>query len=197
MSKQTNYNSKEISILGWRHSYMDKEITQIEDLAFMLSNKRYKIYTGAGGGFMYSANKGAFNADTTCSYGYSVDIFDDEVDKTVFEPQNLISVNGTHNLSSYFLRKHLLITKDILIFCPGGMGTLDEFTEAITMKKIGLINPIIICFHKDFWLSFKKGATSSHPKMTFPDDCINLITDNIIEIYDFINANYKDTDVQT
>ena len=184
---QTNYNSKEISILGWRHSHMNKEIIEIERLAYMLANNKYKIYTGAGGGFMYAANKGSFEADANCSFGYKLEMFDDETNNDVFEAQNLISINGANNLSSYLLRKHLLITKDILIFCPGGIGTIDEFTEAVTMKKIGLINPNIICFHKDFWLSFKKGVTSTHTKMSFPDDMINLITDDIQEIFDFIN----------
>ncbi len=37
-------------------------------------------------------------------------------------------------------RKHLLISKaDTFIILPGGIGTLDEFFEVLTMKQIGLI----------------------------------------------------------
>ncbi len=43
-------------------------------------------------------------------------------------------------------RKHMIMSDtDAIIALPGGVGTLEELTEAITLKQLGLINvPIVI-----------------------------------------------------
>lgn len=171
---------KTISILGWRHDHMKYELENIEQLAEKLALLGHPIYTGAGGGFMYYANRGTYKTNPSLSFGYYLPDFDDELDNSVIPQENIIVCD------TYQQRKQLLIEKNILIFCPGGLGTINEFSEAITMKRMGIINPIIICFHKDFWLGFAKGCSSSHKEMKYPHEAINLITDNIQDIYQFI-----------
>jgi uncharacterized protein (TIGR00730 family) len=50
-------------------------------------------------------------------------------------------------------RKHRLLTgSDAVIALPGGCGTLEELSEAITLKRLGLyFNPIVLVNTKGFW----------------------------------------------
>lgn len=178
----TNNCTKDITVLGWRHPHMVNETSEIEQLTYQLSLLDYRIHTGAGGGFMESANRGAFKANPNNSFGYTIPNFDDEIVPNIILSENIFTCNTFH------IRKKILLSKPFLIFCPGGMGTLDEFTEIITMKKMGLCNPYILCYSKDFWLSFKKGLTSTHQEMSFPDDLIDVISDDVQELYSFIVA---------
>jgi uncharacterized protein (TIGR00730 family) len=51
-----------------------------------------------------------------------------------------------HEVESMHVRKHgMMMNSDALIALPGGTGTVEELMEAITWKRIGLINlPIFI-----------------------------------------------------
>ena len=67
--------------------------------------------------------------------------------KTGIIPEILKSVevasdNDTEQIITQTMqeRKHLLIEKsDVFIILPGGIGTLDEFFEVLTMRQIGLL----------------------------------------------------------
>src|SRR4249920_2119993 len=50
-------------------------------------------------------------------------------------------------------RKHRLLSdSDAVIALPGGCGTLEELSEAITLKRLGLyFNPIVLVNTNGFW----------------------------------------------
>jgi predicted Rossmann-fold nucleotide-binding protein len=174
---------QQVSILGWRRECLTHELEEIEKLSSKLASHNYNIFTGAGAGFMHAANKGAYSINPLYSWGYYLDMFDDELDteNPVIPECNII------HCGTYHIRKKLLLSKPVLVFCPGGMGTLDEFTEALCMKKMGLYNGKIICYNKDFWYSFQKGLTQSHHSHEFiSTDAIDMVTDDIEDILDFI-----------
>ncbi len=51
-------------------------------------------------------------------------------------------------------KKRMLAMSDAVIALPGGIGTLEELTEAITLKQLGLYNgPIIILNSLNFYKS--------------------------------------------
>ena len=52
---------------------MVNETSEIEQLTYQLSLLDYRIHTGAGGGFMESANRGAFKANELTSVGVLFD----------------------------------------------------------------------------------------------------------------------------
>jgi len=77
---------------------------------------------------------------------------------------------------SLFERKYEMNNQaDAIIGVPGGFGTIDEITEVIALKQIGMFDKPIILFNIDgFWDSFiklceeiieKKFATEEHVKM--------------------------------
>jgi hypothetical protein len=52
-------------------------------------------------------------------------------------------------------KKKMFSLADAVIALPGGVGTLEELTEAMTLKQLGLYNgPIIILNTLDFYKSF-------------------------------------------
>jgi uncharacterized protein (TIGR00730 family) len=52
-------------------------------------------------------------------------------------------------------RKKRMFTADAVIALPGGIGTLEELTEAITLKQLGLFKgPVIILNTSDYYRSF-------------------------------------------
>jgi uncharacterized protein (TIGR00730 family) len=58
----------------------------------------------------------------------------------------MIPLTEVHEVESMHIRKHgMMMNSDALIALPGGTGTVEELMEAITWKRIGLINlPIFI-----------------------------------------------------
>jgi uncharacterized protein (TIGR00730 family) len=52
-------------------------------------------------------------------------------------------------------KKNMFARADAVVALPGGVGTLEELTEAITLKQLGLFRgPIIILNTLDFYRSF-------------------------------------------
>jgi uncharacterized protein (TIGR00730 family) len=52
-------------------------------------------------------------------------------------------------------KKWLFENSDAVVALPGGIGTLEELTEAITLKQLGLYNgPVIILNTNDYYKSF-------------------------------------------
>lgn len=52
-------------------------------------------------------------------------------------------------------KKRMFALADAVVALPGGVGTLEELTEAMTLKQLGLFQgPIIILNTRDFYKSF-------------------------------------------
>lgn len=100
-----------------------------EEISEILSNKGFNILTGGGPGIMEAANKGAQKGK-----GYSVGLGI----KLPFEAQNNSFIHAGHNLTfNYFhVRKVMLIkySQGFIVF-PGGVGTMDELFEVITLNQ--------------------------------------------------------------
>ena len=111
------------------------------------NDNRYIIASGAGPGIMSAANQGAKEAGGK-SIGLGISLpFEQTNNKWITKGLNFV-------FHYFFMRKFwfIYLTKGIVI-CPGGVGTLDEFFEILTLlqtKKISRKIPIIL-FGKDFW----------------------------------------------
>ena len=50
------------------------------------------------------------------------------------------------------IQNQWLFSAEAYVFFPGGLGTLDEFFEIVTLVQTNKIEPVpIICFGSDFW----------------------------------------------
>ena len=89
-------------------------------------------------------------------------------------------------------KKKMLAMADAVVAMPGGVGTLEELTEAITLKQLGFYNgPIIILntlhFYKQF-IDFIDHMVSGH-FLRYEHKAIWKIADTPEEVLDHLTTN--------
>lgn len=136
-----------VSIFGSARSKPgDRYYEMAIDIAKTLTNEGYGIITGGGPGIMEAANKGASDNQGK-SVGLNIDLPFEQ------EPNPYIDSDKLLNFDYFFVRKVMFVKyAQGFVVLPGGLGTLDELFEALTLiqtKKIGKF-PIILV-NTDFW----------------------------------------------
>lgn len=136
-----------VSIFGSARSKPgDRYYEMAIDIAKTLTNEGYGIITGGGPGIMEAANKGASDNQGK-SVGLNIDLPFEQ------EPNPYIDSDKLLNFDYFFVRKVMFVKyAQGFVVLPGGLGTLDELFEALTLiqtKKIGKF-PIILV-NSDFW----------------------------------------------
>ncbi|WP_273568539.1 TIGR00730 family Rossman fold protein [Maribacter halichondriae] len=119
---------------------------QAEKVGAALADLGFTVMTGGGPGIMEAANKGAYEAG-----GYSVgcNII------LPFEQKPNPYLHKWIDIRYFFVRKFLLIKYSYaFVVMPGGMGTLDELFESITLIQTKMIQnfPVVIFgseYHKE------------------------------------------------
>jgi len=142
------------------------------ELAKLITREGMMVITGAGGGIMEAANKGAGREN---SFGINI--------KLPFEQHSNLYIHGDPKLMEfkYFFTRKLIFIKesDASVLLPGGLGTLDEGFENLTLFQTGksLPRPIILLEPEggDYWKTWLDWVKSILIKNKFisPDD-INL-----------------------
>jgi uncharacterized protein (TIGR00730 family) len=122
----------------------DKMYDQCEEIAFRLGKTGFSIMTGGGPGVMEAANKGARDAGVK-SIGLNIQLPKEQV-------CNIYS-NRTITFHHFFVRKVMLVKyASAFIIMPGGLGTMDELTEVLTLMQTHKIKPFpVIMFGSDYW----------------------------------------------
>ncbi|MAR99688.1 MAG: TIGR00730 family Rossman fold protein [Flavobacteriales bacterium] len=117
-----------------------------EDIAEKLTIKGYGIITGGGFGIMEAGNKGA-NKGEGKSVGLNIDLPFEQEANTYIDNDKLI------NFDYFFVRKVMFVKyAQGFVVMPGGVGTLDELFEAITLIQTQKIAAFpIVLVGKDYW----------------------------------------------
>ena len=125
----------------------DKLYAQTTEIAYRLGQLGFSIITGGGPGVMEAANKGAAEAGVS-SVGLNIDLPD-------FQACNAYS-NRSITFRHFFVRKVMLVKyTSAFIIMPGGLGTLDELTEVLTLIQTHKIHPFpVILFDSEYWTGF-------------------------------------------
>ncbi len=112
----------------------DPSYRMARDTAQALVDKGHMIITGAGGGVMEAANRGAGREN---SFGINI--------KLPKEQRANLHIEGDSKLMQfkYFFTRKLMFIKesDATILFPGGFGTLDEGFENLTLFQTGKCMP--------------------------------------------------------
>ena len=128
-----------ITIFGSaRFSKDDVYYQTTETLATTLGQMGFAIMTGGGPGIMEAANKGAKNAGAL-SLGCNIEL--------PFEQHPNPYLDRMVNIRYFFVRKELLRKYSSgFVIMPGGLGTLDEFFEVITLIQTGKMKnfPVVV-----------------------------------------------------
>lgn len=174
-----------------RH-YKNAEIIGAE-----LSKLGFAIMTGGGPGIMEAANKGAYEAG---GYSVGVNII------LPFEQKPNPYLHKWIDISYFFVRKFLLIKYSYaFVVMPGGMGTLDELFEAITLIQTKMIRnfPVVIFdtkYHKELiehieLMEKQESISPTDMELLFvtdsTDDLVMHIKTHAIEKFGLVKKEYQ------
>jgi len=125
----------------------DELYAQTEEIARRLGERGFSVITGGGPGVMEAANKGALKAGVQ-SIGLNIEL---PVEQAT-NPYVTKSVRFNH----FFVRKVMLVKYAIaFVIIPGGLGTLDELTEVLTLMQTHKIKPFpVVLFNSEYWKGF-------------------------------------------
>ncbi len=154
---------------------------QAEKVGAALANLGFTVMTGGGPGIMEAANKGAYEAG-----GYSVgsNII------LPFEQKPNPYLHKWIDIRYFFVRKFLLIKYSYgFVVMPGGMGTLDELFESITLIQTKMIQnfPVVIFgseYHKELCqhlhiMEENESISPEDMKLLFVTDSVEEMTEHI------------------
>lgn len=136
-----------VSIFGSARTKPDNEYyIMAEEIAAKLVRHGYGVITGGGPGIMEAGNKGA-HSEGGKSVGLNIELPFEQNGNPYIDQDKLISFDY------FFVRKVMFVKySQGFIGMPGGMGTLDELFEVITLvqtKKVGKF-PIVLV-GSEFW----------------------------------------------
>ena len=114
------------------------------EIAHILAELGYGIVTGGGPGIMEAANRGASEADGL-SIGLNIDL--------PHEQEGNAYVNLPIDFRYFFVRKVMFMKYSMAFVCmPGGLGSLDELFESLTLIQTRKIKPFpIILVGSSYW----------------------------------------------
>jgi uncharacterized protein (TIGR00730 family) len=121
--------------------------SEVEETAYLLGTAGFSIMTGGGPGVMEAANKGAVRAGVK-SIGLNIQLPEEQVCNTY--------ANRSITFHHFFVRKVMLVKyATAFVIMPGGLGTLDELTEVLTLMQTQKIMPFpVILYSSDYWRGF-------------------------------------------
>jgi len=164
------------------------------EIAEKLTERGYGIISGGGPGIMEAANKGAKNKEGA-SVGLNIDLPFEQTSNPYIDDDKNIDFNY------FFVRKVMFVKyAQGFVVMPGGVGTLDELFEAITLIQTKKIQKIpIVLFGSEFWLGlldWMKQTLLEKEKTINKDDLNNFIlVDDVNEAVDIIDNHYKENNL--
>ena len=180
-----------VSVFGSARTKSDNKFyKQAEEIGYLLTQSGYGVISGGGPGIMEAANKGATRGGGK-SVGLNIELPFEQSANLFIDNDKLI------NFDYFFVRKVMFVKyAQGFIVLPGGVGTLDELFEAITLiqtQKIGRF-PIVLV-GKIYWeglLEWIKATMLEKEKNISIDDLdlINVV-DTPKQAVAIINNFYK------
>jgi uncharacterized protein (TIGR00730 family) len=137
--------TKGVSIFGSARAKPGSDIyLQAEELARLLVQAGFAVITGGGGGVMEAGNKGAAEAGGH-SVGLNIEL--------PFEQRPNPYANVRLSFRYFFVRKVIFVKYSVAyIVMPGGLGTLDELAEALTLIQTHRIRPFpVVLMGSQYW----------------------------------------------
>lgn len=159
------------------------------EAAQAISKRGFAVITGGGPGIMEAANKGAQSVNGR-SCGLSIDL--------PMESASNLFIDTKYNLSFryFFVRKVMFIRyAQGYVFLPGGVGTLDELFEALTLIQTQKIRPFpIYLIGKNYWeglISWLRETVLEQACISPEDLDLIHITDDPEEVANGIERHYQ------
>jgi len=182
-----------VSIFGSARTPPDhKYYKMAEEIAFKLTQFGYGVITGGGPGIMEAANLGATRGKGR-SVGLNINLPFEQSANLFIDPDKLITFDH------FYVRKTMFMKyAQGFIVLPGGLGTMDELFEALTLiqtEKIGQF-PIVLVGKSYFdglvnWI--KEAMLQKNNYISVSDlDLFHIVddTDSAVEIINKFYSKY-------
>ncbi|MCG8688558.1 MAG: TIGR00730 family Rossman fold protein [Desulfobacterales bacterium] len=134
-----------VSIFGSARTPEDHpDYKKAKDTAALFASSGYAVVTGGGPGIMEAANKGAAEKDGE-SVGLKINL--------PFEEKGNPFLTKSIDFHYFFVRKVMFVKyAQAYIIMPGGLGTLDEMFETLTLVQTRRIRKMpVILMNSNFW----------------------------------------------
>lgn len=155
----------------------DPAYAQAVEVGRLLVEAGYAVITGGGPGAMEAANKGATEAGGT-SVGLGIEL----PWESGLNPYVDVGINFRY----FFTRKTMFVKySQGFVVLPGGLGTLDELFEALTLAQTGKVTSFpIVLLGVDYWsglLTWLRDTVLADGKISEPDLDRLVLTDDAEE----------------
>lgn len=167
----------------------DKYYKAAVEIAKRLTELGFGIITGGGPGIMEAGNRGAKEGGGD-SVGLNINLPFEQSANPYIDSDKLISYDY------FFVRKTIFMKyAQGYIAMPGGFGTLDELSEALTLIQTNkLVSFPVILYGKDYWSGLLQWFHSSllAEGMISPEDfAIFHVVDSVDEAVSIISEFYN------
>ena len=147
-------------------------------LASRLVGEGFAIITGGGPGVMEAANRGAQEAGGL-SIGCNIEL--------PFEQDLNEYVDLGIEFRYFFVRKTMFVKyAEAFVIFPGGLGTLDELFEALTLIQTGKIEHFpVVLIGRDYWrglMNWVVNTVLGEGNISPEDLSLTTITDDLDEV---------------
>lgn len=160
-----------------------------EETAYKLVQRGFGIITGGGPGIMEAGNKGAHDAKGK-SVGLNIVLPHEQ------KPNQYIDIDKSIDFDYFYIRKTMFTrySQGYIAF-PGGFGTLDELSEALTLIQTNKITRFpIVMVGKNFWsglVEWFKDQLFAKELISEKDFDIFHVVDDPDEAVEIIDSYYK------
>jgi uncharacterized protein (TIGR00730 family) len=181
-----------VTIYGSSRLRVEDELyAETEEIAHRLGQLGFSIITGGGPGVMEAANKGAQKAGVK------------SIGLNIYLPEEQICNDYTTKaitFDHFFTRKVMLVKyATAFVIMPGGLGTLDELTEVLTLIQTHKIKPFpVVLFKSEFWegfLNWLQGSVLSRKYVSESDFDLLRVLDRPDEVAEAIRKWYVGREV--
>ena len=171
-----------------RDTFSPQTYTDASALAARLAKAGFAVLSGGNAGIMQAANKGAYEAGGA-SVGLNIRLEDN--------PHLNQYLTDSVTFDHFFVRKVMLaFASEVYIYFPGGFGTLDEFTEILTLVQTKKIRKVpIVLYGSEYWTPLVEFFSTKLLKEYGAIDAADLdlfhVVDSVDEAFEYITANVK------
>jgi uncharacterized protein (TIGR00730 family) len=165
---------------------LDELYTQTTEISRRLGELGFSIITGGGPGIMEAANKGAAEAGVK-SVGLNIELPVEQVCNAY--------ATKVITFKHFFVRKVMLVKyATAFVIMPGGLGTMDELTEILTLIQTHKIKPFpVILYDSKFWkgfLEWLRGSVLTRGYVSEEDFDLLRICDDPTSVVDTVQKWY-------
>lgn len=172
-----------VSVFGSaRTSPDDPDYANAAEISARLVQAGFAVITGGGPGIMEAANQGAAAADGV-SVGLGIEL--------PFESDLNEHVNLGINFRYFFVRKTMFVKyAQGFVVMPGGLGTLDELFEALTLVQTEKVtNFPVVLFGSHYWsglIDWLRDTVLASGAISPEDVGLLQVSDDIDEVIDIL-----------